>query len=61
MNLSFLVILNLLVLYFIYRQQRRNNIDCKHVITLYIVFILILYEIYMTSGYNKNNNKNKMM
>ena len=54
MNLSFLVFLNILVLYFIFRQQRRNNIQCKNMITLYLILILSLYEYYMTTGYKKN-------
>jgi len=53
MNLSFLVILNILILYFIYRQQKRNSIECKQTMTLFLVFILVLYEIYMDLGYNK--------
>lgn len=53
MNLSFLVILNILILYFIYRQQKRNSIECKQTMALFLVFILILYEIYMDLGYKK--------
>lgn len=55
MNLSFLVLINILVLYFIYRQQKRNCIECKQTITLFLVCIISLYEIYMDLGYNKKN------
>lgn len=55
MNLSFLVMVNILVLYFIYRQQKRNCIECKQTVTLFLVFVLVLYEIYMDIGYNKKN------
>ena len=56
MNLSFLVLLNILVLYFILRQQKRNCIECKYTLTLFLVFILSLYEIYMIIGYKKKND-----
>ncbi len=56
MNLSFLVIINLLILYFIYRQQKRNCLECKQTITLFLAFIIILYEIYMDLGYKKKKS-----
>lgn len=56
MNLSFLVLLNILVLYFMLRQQRSNCIECNYTITIFLVFILSLYEIYMIVGYKKKKN-----
>ena len=60
MNISFLVLLNILVLYFILRQQKRNCIECRHTITFLLVLVLCMYEIYMTLGYNKTKNKNNI-
>lgn len=58
MNLSFLVLLNILVLYFMLRQQRSNCIECNYTITIFLVFILSLYEIYMIVGYKKKKELN---
>ena len=60
MNVSFLVLLNIIVLYFILRQQKRNCIECKNTITFMLVLILCMYEFYMTLGYNKIKNKNNI-
>ena len=58
MNLPLLVILNILVLYFILRHQKRNCIECNQTLTLFLVLILSLYEIYMIVGYNKKKDNN---
>ena len=64
MDLSFLVILNIIVLYYILRQHKRDCIPCKYIFVSILGIILGLYEIYMTLSYKKfiyqkDNTKNK--
>ena len=65
MDLSFLVILNIIVLYYILRQHKRDCIPCKYIFVSILGIILGLYEIYMTLSYKKftdkkaTNTKNK--
>ena len=66
MDLHFLVILIVLVLYFIIKQHKRDCIECKVRFVVVLGLVLGLYECYMQLSYNKldqnkiqNNNKIK--
>jgi len=66
MDLHFLVILIVLVLYFIIKQHKRDCIECKVRFVVILGLVLGLYECYMQLSYTKldenkiqNNNKIK--
>ena len=53
MNLSFLVIIIVLVLYFILKQHNRDCIECKYSFMIILALVLYLYELYMILSYKK--------
>ena len=58
MDLSFLVILNIIVLYYILKQHKRDCIPCKYIFVSILGLILGLYETYMILSYRKFTDKN---
>jgi len=61
MELSFLVILIILILFFIIKQHKRDCIECKLRFVIVLGIVLFLYETYMTLTHNKyksNSNSN---
>lgn len=57
MNLSFLVILTLLVLFFILKQHNRDCIECTYRFMFILGLVLVLYETYMHLSYEKIKDK----
>jgi hypothetical protein len=60
MDLHFLIILIVLVLYFIIKQHKRDCIECKVRFVIILGLVLGLYECYMQLSYIKletTNNK----
>ena len=53
MDLHFLVILIVLVLYFIIKQHKRDCIECKVRFVVVLGLVLGLYEFYMQLSYTK--------
>ena len=53
MDLHFLVILIVLVLYFIIKQHKRDCIECKVRFVVVLGLVLGLYECYMQLSYTK--------
>lgn len=60
MDLSFLTILNILILFFILKHQKRNCIPCRYFFVATLTVVLGLYELYMHLSYPNitNNNTN---
>ena len=58
MDLSFLTILNILILFFILKHQKKNCIPCRYFFVVTLVVILGLYELYMCLSYPKIQEKN---
>ena len=56
MNLSFLILLILLILYYISRQHKRDCIECNIRFMVVLGIVLVLYEIYMYLSYEKIKN-----
>jgi hypothetical protein len=56
MNLSFLILLILLILYYISRQHKRDCIECNIRFMVVLGLVLILYETYMYLSYEKLKN-----
>jgi len=53
MDLHFLIILIVLVLFFIIKQHRRDCIECKVRFVVVLGLVLGLYECYMQLSYTK--------
>ena len=60
MNLSFLIILTLLVLFFILKQHNRDCIECTYRFMFILGLVLVLYETYMHLSYNKIKDKDTL-
>ena len=56
MNLSFLILLILLILYYIIRQHKRDCIECNIRFMVVLGIVLGLYETYMYLSYEKIKN-----
>ena len=56
MNLSFLILLILLILYYISRQHKRDCIECNIRFMVVLGLVLVLYETYMYLSYEKLKN-----
>ena len=56
MNLSFLILLILLILYYISRQHKRDCIECNVRFMVVLGIVLVLYETYMYLSYEKIKN-----
>jgi hypothetical protein len=56
MDLSFLTLLNLLILFFILKHQKKNCIPCRYFFVSTLFIILGLYEFYMYLSYPKNDD-----
>ena len=53
MNFSFLMLVVILILFFIIKQLKNDGLNYTKFLIISLLVLLVIYEIYMTLGYNK--------
>ena len=62
MHLLYIISINIILLFFIFRQQMQKCINCRKIITMSLIFIILssgLYNLYTEDTFIEFNNKDE--